>query len=151
MSHFQFQPKREEDLQILLKEGIGTFEVIKAEEKESKKGDKMAKLLLKCWDCENNQGNIFEYLIFNDNLFSQRKLRHFCYCVGLQDKYEQGKLSIDDFVHRGGTIAIGIQKDKTGQYPDKNSVYDYLKPMEKSNLTSTPLKDLNDSLDDIEF
>jgi hypothetical protein len=33
-----------------------------------------------------------------------------------------GSLDAIDFVGKTGLAKIGIQKDKTGQYPDKNSI-----------------------------
>lgn len=146
-------PKSDKELSTLLKKGIGKFEVVTAEDKISKKGDDMIKLLLKCWDSENNQQNVFDYLIFNDEIFNQAKIKHFCYATGLHKEYESGTFVLTPYQceNKEGTLKIGISIDKTGQYGDKNCVQDYIKPLEGSTLTSTPLKDLNDSLDDIAF
>lgn len=146
MSDFKFKPEKDEDLTTLLKEGEGQYQVIKAEKKESKNGNPMIKLLLKCWDCEGNQGNIFEYLILNDNVFSKRKIKHFCYSCGLEEKYESGELNASDCENKYGILIIGIQKDKAGQYPDKNSVYDFLKPKEDIKLKGKISPELNDDI-----
>lgn len=140
-----FTPKSDDQLITLLKKGEGTFTVLSSAEKISKNGDEMIKLLLECYDCENNKGNIFEYLIFNDNTFCQAKIKHFCYAVGLEKSYESGKLNHFECSGKSGSLIIGIQKDKTGQYPDKNCVIDFLKPKENK------VPELNDSLDDIAF
>ena len=142
-----FTPKSDEQLSTLLKKGEGTFTVLSAVEAKSKNGDEMIKLLLECYDCENNKGNIFEYLIFNDNVFCEAKIKHFCYSVGLDKSYESGKLNSFECSGRSGRLAIGIQKDKTGQYPDKNCVSDFL----KQDNSGMPNNELNDSLDDIAF
>lgn len=142
-----FTPKSDDELITLLKKGEGTFTVLSAVEAISKNGDDMIKLLLECYDCENNKGNIFEYLIFNDNVFCQAKIKHFCYAVGLEKTYESGKLNSYECSEKSGRLAIGIQKDKTGQYPDKNCVLDFLKPDD----SKKQINDLNDSLDDINF
>jgi hypothetical protein len=145
-----FTPKKDEELVTLLKEGEGTFTVLNAIEATSKKGDPMIKLLLECYDCENRKGNIFEYLIFTDNVFCERKIKHFCFAVGLEKEYESGKLNHFECQGRSGNLLIGIQKDKTGAYPDKNCVYDFLKCDGNPKYTNV-LHDLNDNLDDINF
>jgi len=142
-----FTPKKDEDLVKLLKEGEGTFTVLSAIEATSKKGDPMIKLLLECYDSENRKGNIFEYLIFTDNVFCERKIKRFCYAVGLEKEYESGKLNHFECSGHSGNLLIGIQKDKTGAYPDKNCVFDFLKG---DGIRTSP-SDLNDSLDDINF
>lgn len=144
MADLQFTPKKEEELSMLLKEGQGTFEVMQATHEISKSGNPMIKLLLKCWDCTGSQANIFEYLILNDNVFSHRKIRHFCYSVGLETQYENGSLNASDCEHKFGDLIIGIQKDKSGTYPDKNCVIDFLKndPSKSKSIS----KELDDDL-----
>lgn len=140
-----FSPKKDEELVILLKEGEGTFNVLSATERLSKKGDQMIELLLECWDGQNGHANIFDYLIFNDNLFCHRKIKHFCYGVGLQKEYENGKITANDCLGKSGGLLIGIQKDFSGKYPDKNSVSDFLKSFEK--VETTPALDkMNDDI-----
>jgi hypothetical protein len=126
MSYFTFEPKNEEELIELLAIGNGTFEVLQASEEVSKNNNRMIKLILKVWDENGQQGQIFDYLILNENKFSLRKIRHFCYSVGLENIYAKGKLDISDCENKSGNLMIGIQKDKNGQYPDKNFVNDYI-------------------------
>lgn len=148
MSHLSFEPKKEEELIDMLSSGIGNFEVLKATEKMSKNNNPMIELLLKCWDANGQQGQIFDYLIISDNKFSQRKIRHFCFCVGLEDKYESGKLDAHDCERRSGNIMIAIQKDKNGQYQDKNIVADYIQRLETTGI----LDNEHDNIDnDIPF
>lgn len=154
MSDLKFTPKKDEELSVLLKEGAGSFEVVKAEKRTSQTGNPMIALLLRCWDSDGNQGNIFEYLILNDNIFSQRKIKHFCYCVGLGHKYESGELNAIDCENRSGNIIIGISSDKKGKYPPKNNVYDFIK--KSDNLNSEKINDVNKNndkefLDDLPF
>ncbi len=146
MPDLKFTPRKDEELSNLLEEGEGQFEVIKAIKKESKSGNPMISLVLKCWDAKGNQGNIFEYLILNDNVFSMRKIKHFCYSVGLEQKYESGELNAYECENKSGNLIIGIQKDKTGKYPDKNSVYDFLKKKEIDIKKVDQNKDLNDDI-----
>lgn len=141
-----FTPKKDEELVTLLNEGEGTFNVLDAQEATSEKGNPMIKLLLECWDCLGKKGTIFDYLIFTDNVFCARKIKHFCYAVGLEKEYESGKLNHFECQGKSGDLLIGIQKDKTGAHPDKNTVLDFLKLSGRSNSPT-----LNDSLDDIAF
>lgn len=140
MYDLQFEPKKEEDLITLLEIGIGDYEVIKAEAKTSKTGNSMIELTLKVWDSLGNQGNIFDYLILNGHNLSMRKIRHFCYSSGLISSYEEGKLNAYQCLGKVGKLQIGIQKDKEGKYPDKNSVNDYIY-LEKNIKNDAPIND----------
>lgn len=151
MYDLEFTPKTEKEVSSLLQEGVGQFEVLKALKKISQAGNSYIALTLKCWDKDGNQGLIFENIMNGEHPFILRKIRHFCYAVGLENEYESGKLNADMCLGRSGIILIGIQKDKNGKNPDKNCALDFLKPLEKSKLTSTPLKELNDNLDDLPF
>lgn len=126
MSYFTFEPKKEEDLITLLQCGEGSYEVVKSTDKLSKSNNPMIELILRVWDQTGQEGQIYDYLILNDNKFSQRKIRHFCYASGIQELYEQGKLDPHNCENKCGKLLIGIQKDKSGQYPDKNCVTDYI-------------------------
>lgn len=126
MYDLQFEPKKEEELNTLLAIGIGDYEVIKSTAKKSHIGNSMIELVIKVWDSQGNQGNIFDYLILNGHNLSMRKIRHFCYSAGLGISYEEGKLNASQCFGKVGKLQIGIQKDKEGKYPDKNSVQDYI-------------------------
>lgn len=135
MYDLQFTPKKEEELIDLLEIGECDYQVYAAERKESKSsGLPMIELRMKIWDKNGQEGIVFDYLMLNDNKFSLRKIRHFCYSNGLEDFYENGKLNAFDCLNKSGKCKIGIQKDKMGQYPDKNVIADYLlgKPQDKS-------------------
>lgn len=71
-----------------------------------------------------NRGN----KVITDYLTPQmaEKLRNACRATGMLDKYESGSISGRDFTSRRGKLKLGIEKDKTGQYPPKNVVQDYL-------------------------
>lgn len=140
MYDLQFEPKKEEELITLLTVGIGDFKVLKAEAKESKTGNPMIELVLKVWDSTGQESNIFDYLILNGHNLSLKKIRHFCYSVGLESSYEEGKLNASQCIEKCGKLQIGIQKDKNGQYPDKNCVQDYIY-IKKNNLNESNLND----------
>ncbi len=140
MYDLQFEPKKEEELNTLLAIGIGDYEVIKSTAKISHIGNAMIELVLKVWDSQGNQGNIFDYLILNGHNLSLRKIRHFCYSAGLESTYEEGKLNASQCLGKVGKLQIGIQKDKEEKYPDKNSVQDYIY-IAKNDKNDAPLND----------
>jgi hypothetical protein len=130
---FTFTPKSEKELQSmnLIDVGQYPFEVLAAHDKDekgqpliSKKGNSMIKLKLKVWDINGNERVIYDYLVAMDNMIY--KIKHFCDSVGLTVQYEQGRFSAHDCLGKSGTLDIVIQKDKTGQYADKNAVKDYV-------------------------
>ena len=43
-----------------------------------------------------------------------------------------------DFEGRGGRLKLGIQEDKRGQYPPKNSVLDYIRVKPKAKADTGP-------------
>ena len=122
----QFTPKTEKQIaeEGLYPEGQYNFEISSAENKVSKIGNDMIELKLRVFDDTGN------YRIVNDYLLESmaHKLRHAAYVCGLGDKYDLGALDAFDFVGRTGTLSLKIQKDKTGNYPDKNVVKDYVVP-----------------------
>lgn len=52
-------------------------------------------------------------------------LRSAAESCGLLDKYEAGELCAEDFKGRSCFVKLGVEKDKTGQYPDKNKITDF--------------------------
>jgi hypothetical protein len=102
--------------------GEYSFEVIEGADKHSKSGNEMIELKVKVY---NDNGG---YRIFTDYLLESMafKLRHAAECCDLLDNYEQGHLMGADFVGKAGVLKIKIEKDKSGQYPDRNAIGDYV-------------------------
>ena len=70
---------------------------------------------------------------------------------GLGDSYDSGDLDAGMFVGKTGTLELIIQKDKSGKYPDKNSVQDYLfqdGPGQKQQMSGTPSRNQVEGWDD---
>lgn len=124
----RFKPKSEKEIQEerfpVLKPGKYHFEVMAASEEVSKKGNQMIVLKLKILD---DSLNVLTFL--KDYLMETMsyKLRHAAYSCDLGSQYDAGELHADQFIGKSGMLDLGIQKDKTGQYPDKNNVNDYVK------------------------
>lgn len=129
-----FEPKTEMELQseALAPDGDYNFEVLEASDETSKKsGNPMIKVNLGLYFGEAIRWRTFDYLL----PAMASKLRHFCDTTGLLAKYESGQLRAVDCVGRSGKCRVIVEEDKSGQYPDKNKVSDYVvraaKPLEK--------------------
>lgn len=120
----KFTPKSEREIAEanLLPEGVYDFEVTEAEDRVSQSGNEMIFLRLRCFSEDGRNRLVDDYLLEK----IEYKLRHAAEAMGLLDKYESGYLAAEDFLGRGGKVKIIIQKDKAGQYADKNAVRDYV-------------------------
>lgn len=121
----RFAPKSADEIAQdgLLKPGVYDFEIAGAEDAISKSsGAEMIKLRVKVFDLDGGSTIIFDYLMES----VAYKLRHAAEVCGLERAYERGELNAFDFEGKVGRVKVAIQKDKTGQYPDKNSIADYL-------------------------
>jgi hypothetical protein len=99
------------------------FEILDATDEVSKSsGAEMIKMKVAVYNGEGEQRIVFDYLL--DSM--AHKVRHAADCCGLLDKYEAGTLMADDFKGKNGYLKLRIQKDKTGAYPDKNVIADYV-------------------------
>lgn len=133
-------PKSEKELAEanLYQPGIYDYEVLNAEDRVSKTSQKeMVWIKLKVF---NNEGN---FIFVDDYMVDgtmEHKIRHLCDASGMLKNYEAGEIDPSLFIGKSGRVKIGIAKDKTGQYPDKNSVVDYVVSQEAAG------DDLNDSL-----
>ena len=119
-----FNPKTEKEIaeSKLMPKGEYDFEVVDAFEKLSKSSGKpMIELRLKVSN-GNNGRTLTDYL----SIDRQEKLRHAADACGLLDKYNAGSVSNSDFRGKRGRLKLGIEKDRTHTYPDKNIVLDYV-------------------------
>lgn len=118
-------PKTEEEIanSLLLPEAIYDFEVQTAIEKPSKNGNDMIEVRLNIYQEGEKVACITDYLL-EAMAF---KLRHFCDTTGTLADYNEGNLQSDRMVGLSGKVLLIIKKDAAGQYPDKNSVKDYIK------------------------
>jgi hypothetical protein len=118
----KYAPKSEEELRKLIQPGIWDWECLKAEEKKSKSGNQMLELLLKVYDTQGNSNLVNDYILET----ADWKIRHFAFSCALGSVYESGCIEAHMCVGQSGRCKGGIEKDKTGQYPDKNKIIDYL-------------------------
>lgn len=123
----RFEPKTEEELQSmnLLEGGEYDFEVLDAKDDTSKNGNDMVKLKLGVYGDGERQHWVYDYLVATEA--SAYKIRGFAESAGLLNEYLLGEINAEQMVGKTGRCQIGIQKDKSGQYPDKNIVRNYIK------------------------
>lgn len=118
----RFSPKTDKELaeSNLLPAGEYDYEVISAEDAVSKSGNEMIKLKLRIFHGESER-TIFDYLMEA----VPGKLKRFCDQNGMQSAYHNGTLTAEDCYGKLGRCQIGIEKDKSGNYPDRNGIKNY--------------------------
>jgi hypothetical protein len=142
-------PKTEAEVKTdfpVWKPGVYDFEIMEAEDTVSKNGNDMIKLKVAVYNDEGNFQNIFDYLLES----VAYKLRHCAYACGIGTAYEAGELEAIDFLGKTGKCKVTIQKDKTGQYADKNGIGDYIvpEPVETAPAKTATRKPVTADLDD---
>lgn len=154
----KFQPKTEEELEAeanenLLPAGTYDFEVLAARERTSKSGNPMIEVEVEVFH-DNGSIKVKDFLMEA----MQFKLLHFCEVAGLESKYAAGDLEDVDCIGVTGKCKIRIEKGRKkengdGNFRDKNSVQDYVKPGEVAAAkTSTPASTaMNPPDDDLPF
>jgi hypothetical protein len=143
--NFEPMPK-EEMLQIgLMPKGRYLFVVKAATEKMSKSGNPQIEVLLTVYDERGREHLLYDYLSPIPAL--EFKLRHFCYAIGLGKMSEEGKFDTSIVNGKQGECHIYIREDKTGRYPPKNAIRDYVIDLdlratvinENNNLPNDPI------------
>ena len=125
----QFNSKSREELarEFLTPPGEYDFEIMRAEETTSKKGNEMIKLKLRVF-VENGEIHVYDYLVAG----MEYKLANFCDAIGRSDDYDDGEINADNLVGCAGKLKLVIEeaeKDKdTGEvkWPAKNVVKTYI-------------------------
>lgn len=146
-------PKTEKEIAEagLWKPGTCDFEVLEAEDTFSKtSGADMIKLKVRIFNEDGDSQIVFDYLL--DAM--PAKLRHAAAAFGLLRQYENGGFEAADCVGKTGRCKVAVQKDKSGQFPDKNGVADYLTPEPKGEAparraaarTPAPAGDIDDEI-----
>ena len=139
----KFTPRTEREVSRIFEKGDYKFNVLSAEEKKSKTGNEMIHLKLNVEHNEiSGKNTIVDCYLLSGHPSFEHLIRHFCYSVGLENEYESGNILPEFCVDKFGIVRLSIEEDKTGKYPDKNRVIDFL--VEKN--TSKINTDLNDDV-----
>lgn len=120
----RFTPKSEHEIEAenLLPKGRYDFEVVKAEDAVSKKGNEMIKVCLKVFAPNGGTPFVWDYLL---EAFLG-KLLNFCSATGLMEAYNNGDLQADMLFGRCGKVDIDTEP-ASGNYKAKNVVVDYVR------------------------
>jgi len=123
----EFKPRTAKEIadSKLMAKGVYDFEIVDALETLSKSSSKpMIELKVKVIRPDGTARFLTDYLL------EQRaeKLRNAALACGVLDRYEKGSLTSDDFRQKRGKLKLGVERDRTRTYPDKNVVVDYLPP-----------------------
>jgi hypothetical protein len=133
-----FTPKTEKEIAEMgnLPKGAYPFEVLNAVAKQSKSGNDMIELQLLVFTPSGGQRKMRDWIMEK----VARKLYNFCANNGLKAKYDAGTLTAEDCLGANGYLFLGIEKgrekdDGSGNWPDRNSVADYIDAREYRELT----------------
>jgi len=128
----KFKPKTEKEIAEgnLWLPGNYAFEILEADDQndqggalKDKNGNDMMKLKVKVVKPTGQSQNIFDYV---SGEWMEFKLRHLAEATNLLQEYETGELEAYKLVGKTGVCKVGISKDKSGQYPDRNDIKDYI-------------------------
>lgn len=124
--------------------GVYGFEILEAEETTSKSGNDMIRLSVRLFDDHGNYTNVYDYLLEQ----MAAKLRHCAEVCGVLTDYENGELSAVSLIGKTGRCKLIVQKDKAGQYPDRNAIADYVRAKDTNGGSTVPPKARKADLDD---
>lgn len=102
--------------------GTYDYEILTAEDAISKAGADMIKLKVKIYNDAGQSQVLFDYLL--DAM--PAKLRHAAEAFGLLEEYEAGGFDAIECEGKTGKCKVAVQKDKTGAFPDRNGISDYI-------------------------
>lgn len=120
-----FTPKTDEEIQrmLLIPDGEKCYAEVKESSNHiSKEGKESIMLNLDIWEDVSVRCKLYVYLTPAFMLL----FKHACIAMLGQEKYDSGNIQAEDFLNKSCDVIIGIQKDKKGQYPDKNIVKDFV-------------------------
>ena len=144
----KFKPKTDKEIaeERLIPAGDYPFEISGAEHYISKAGNEMLKILVRVYKEDGS------FLLVDDYLTEKimYKVKHLCDATGLTDAYNAGELEPEALIGKTGELKLGIQVDKSGNYPDRNSIKDYKVPKDGEPKKALPKKD-DDFGDSIPF
>ncbi len=151
----KFTPKSDEQIakeeagRMLWEKGVYSYEIIErvtfgtntieTTDKKSAAGNDMLVLVVKIFNDDGRESVVIDYITEAVSF----KLKHLAYANGLGSQYDGGELHARDFIGKCGKAKIGVSKGKkkddgSGNYPDKNSIADYLVEGESDALGFPP-------------
>lgn len=117
----QLWPAGEYDFEILEQAFLAGREWQTCETRSQSSGKDMIQLVVRIVRGAQSRV-VIDYLMAE----TPGKLRHAADACGLIAEYDMGELSSADFIGSRGRLRLRIERDRSGQYPDKNAVGDYV-------------------------
>lgn len=108
----------------LLPENNYEFEVIKAENGVSKKGNDMLIVQMRIFSPNSDDVTLKDYFV-NMEVMAY-KIRDFLFSLGMREIYEGGEITPEMLIGKKGYCRVGIEKSKDEKFWDRNVVKEYL-------------------------
>lgn len=126
----------------LLMDGIYEFKIKDALQKDSVSSGKPMIALTLVINNNNKNYTVYDYLSSSPHEFCLKKIRDFCFSVGLEDKYNEGTFESQDVIGRRGLAKIIVDNKVTEKFPKrKNKVSSYI--ISKKDPKAAPFFDDN--------
>lgn len=113
----RFEPKSDKELYGLLDDGEYDFEIIDAQDTESKAGNPMLVVTAKVFGPDKDH-------TIKDYITNGAKLKKLCDTLDMMAAYNAGNLPAVDLVGACGKCKVGMEKNE--QYGDKNRIVSYV-------------------------
>lgn len=117
----RFDSKDPSKFNSVLAKGTYDFEVVKAEEKVSSKGNEMIALTLKCFH-QDQSVLVNDWLVSMDSMIP--KIFSFCSATGIEAEYHAGELTAELCAGLAGKVKLDIEPN--AEFGDKNVVKGYV-------------------------
>jgi hypothetical protein len=141
-SEFEFDPSTEEGSHFdLIPKGYYKAEVVDASLSTTKNGK--GTMLNLTWQLDTDGGDYDRRFVFSHILtqhesvdamrFGRQRVKDLCVACGITEAITD----VSVFKYKPCTIYVGIEQDKTGEYPDKNKV-SRIQPLVVLNAPSPP-------------
>ena len=124
---FTFTPLTEAQIEMagLIEPGQYDAVIVSARAEISKAGNSMVKLIVRVYfNYAGEEGTREIWCYLSEKM--PRLLKHLCDALGYEEKYNSGGIDPDLFIEQNVRVAVGVQKDKNGEYPPKNIITDFL-------------------------
>lgn len=120
------------------------FQIVFAEEKVSKAGNEMIKVVLDVWDSNGKKIKLYDYIV--DIPTMAWKVKHFCESIAVD--YEKGSFSAESIVMKGGKCVTHYRKEKMDDGSEREfvRVKDYIKNEKKDEPHTNEQKSFDDDI-----
>lgn len=135
----RFEPKTEKELkeENLWPEGTYRFDIVAAEDWQSKQKNDSIKLTINIYNEQMRLKTIYDYLTGNG--YGQLKTLQLAKIGNLVDRYNAGEILPQELTGIQGEAKVYVKKSNNPQYPDNNAIAAYI--VKDNNITTEPVPD----------